>query len=741
MQGGYFAHSRPDAGQETWELLAVHLGQVAERAREHAAVFGSGEWGYLAGLLHDVGKYRQEFQQRIRGSGEHAPHAAAGAALAQERGALPVAFAVAGHHAGLGNAQAQGDTRQRPLAQVVADGRPVLDQIRASLPQEIWSAATPPAPAHLASLPRDRSMTLAQEMWIRFLFSAVVDADRLATEAFYYPARRASVRDFATTAMLRAQLDESLARFTASSDVNRLRAEVLRDCRAAAKWPPGLFSLTVPTGGGKTLSSLAFALHHAERHGLRRVIVVIPYTSIIEQTARVFKCVLGDGNVVEHHSALDEERAHEESAEREVRRRLAVENWEAPVVVTTTVQFFETLFSNHPSRCRKLHNVARSVVIIDEAQTLPPRFLHCVLDAIRELVRGYGCSVVLSTATQPALGKREALPEGLEHVREIVTKPARLARALERVDVRWPASEAPPTPYTEVATEMAAHRRVMGIVHRRHDARRLAEMLPAEGLFHLSALMCAAHRSAVLVAIKSALADSDAVCRVVATQLVEAGVDVDFPVVYRAMGGLDSMAQAAGRCNREGTMRDPQGRQVRGSFAVFLAETAPPPGVQAALAVTRGMLAAYGDALSITDQSQLTEYFRLFYQTEDHDARSVMPEREALNFASVAAKVRLIDDGFAQPVVVPWGDGPARARELRHRLDVGAPARGSLRALQPFVVQVRERDLAKLQRLGALESLEGFGYQLVPPYEHLYDQTFGLRIDEDASGDAAALVV
>lgn len=745
MERDFFAHSRSDSNRETWEPLEDHLRRVASLAREFAAVFDSGDWGFLAGLWHDVGKYREEFQRRIAGSGERAEHAAAGAALAIDRGAAPLAFAIAGHHAGLGNRLARGETSRRPLGESVAAGKRVLEQIRTVLPAGIAGAPVPPLPEFLARVQTGETSKYAIELWTRFVFSSLVDADRLATEAFYQPDRRIAMRRFASIHSLRERLDVRLSEFRADSDVNRLRADVLRQCVEAAKWTPGLFSLTVPTGGGKTLSSLAFALHHAERYDLRRVIVVIPYTSIIEQTASVFRQFLGDNEVIEHHSAVEQDGDTEEASEREVRRKMAAENWDAPIIVTTTVQFFETLFSDHPSRCRKLHNVASSVIIIDEAQTLPPRFLHCLLDGMRQLVDHYSCSIVLSTATQPSLSRRDALPDGLEDVREIIARPAELARAIDRVAVRWPEPGASPLSCEVLARELGAHPRVLAIVHSRKDARRLAKLLnesiPSEPCFHLSALMCAAHRSKRLSEIKTRLATPNAVCRVVATQLVEAGVDVDFPVVYRALGGLDSMAQAAGRCNREGLLTDEHGQPTRGEFVVFLAESEPPPGAKAPLAVTRRMLGEHGQALSITDQEHFTQYFRAYYQTQDHDASGVMAARADLNFATVGAVVRLIDDGFMHPVAVPWGDGAARAQAVVDAIARGGKAREALRALQPYIVQVPIRDLQALEHLGAILPLETFGHQLLDAFGQLYDDNLGLCIDGQEHVDAAALVV
>ena len=736
MRSTFFAHSLPGHPADTWEPLVDHLENVAALAKDFATAFDSGDWGYLAGLWHDLGKYREEFQRRLEGSGEQAEHAGAGAALAFERSALPLAFVIAGHHAGLANHQAQGETKQRPLIDRVRENGAVLDRIRGDMSAEIVSRPMARPPEFLRAVPAGEERTRAQEFWIRFLFSALIDADRLATEAFYAPMRRDARRSFESIAVLRARLDERLATFSPNSAVNRVRAEVLEQCVIAAGRPRGLFSLTVPTGGGKTLSSLAFALRHAEKHDLRRVIVVIPYTSIIEQTARVYKEAVGADNVIEHHSAFDERAATEESDEREVRRRLAVENWDAPIVVTTAVQFFESLFSNQPSRCRKLHNVARSVVIVDEAQTVPTPYLLCVLDAMRELTSRFGCSLVLSTATQPALAKRNTLPSGLEDVHEIIPAPDRLAERLDRVEIMWPRPDDPPVAYDSLATELAQHHQVLAIVHRRQDARELAEQLPAEGRFHLSALMCAAHRSAVLASIRERLAERGMVCRVVATQLVEAGVDLDFPIVYRAMAGLDSLAQAAGRCNREGRLTSDDGSVARGSFRVFRAPTRPPNGTRVGLAKTEEMLRRHGNAVNFREGRFFDEYFRGVYVAQDLDARHLMTERIHLNFATVGDRFRLIDDGFSEPLIVPWGDAEERVTRF-----VRNPTRETQRALQPFVVQVRERDVARMLRMGALSPLGGFGYALATPFRHLYDETFGLVVDEDAVADPSALMI
>jgi CRISPR-associated endonuclease/helicase Cas3 len=737
-----YAHSLPHRPESEWEPLEVHLQAVAERAGEFAAAFGAREWGGLAGLWHDLGKYKTEFQARLRGSREQVEHAGTGAALAMAKGSVghTLAFVIAGHHAGLPNRAAQGESGLRSLADRIRGNAPSLDHLRSTIPTELFNRPLPALPAAL--IPRASTRSEQEDarrridFWTRFLFSALVDADRLATEDFYEPGKRDGISGFDAIPVLREKLDRHLARFSENTQVNRIRARVLEACRAAANRDAGLFSLTVPTGGGKTLSSMAFALEHAERHGMRRVIVVIPYTSIIEQNARVYRDVFGAGNVVEHHSNIDEPARLEEYGELESRRRLAAENWDAPVIVTTNVQFFESLFSNHPSRCRKLHNVARSVILIDEAQNVPAEYLDCVLNALRELTDGtYGCSVVLMTATQPALQRRDSLPSGLKNVTKIIQDPDQLARSLERVTIRWPSVNEPPTPLATLATAMAEHPQVLAIVHLRRDARELAHRLPDEHRYHLSALMCPTHRTETLKAVRGRLAHG-LPCRLVSTQLIEAGVDIDFPVVYRALAGLDNLAQAAGRCNREGKLLDDEGVPRRGVVHVFRSETEPPPGIlRLGLESTKSMLARHGDRLNFAEGALLDEYFHILYSKCETDRKGVQAERAQLNFATVASKVRLIEDAYSHPVVVPWADSARRVDAFR-----ADPGRDTQRALQPYLVQIPERELNKLRGMRAVERIHDHVDVLMPLYAHLYDAVFGLVVDADSPANPNALI-
>lgn len=728
----FFAHTLPDRPEADWEPLADHLRKVADLAAGFASAFDAREWGRLAGLWHDLGKYQPKFQDRLRGSGESVEHAGLGAALASEKHkihGLPLAFAIAGHHAGLANLTASEEAGRRPLLERLKQNKPLLGSLSPAPPAEITSPGLPTLPERLTQVSPDKSGLRSFDVWTRFLFSCLIDADRLATEDFYSPGLRlAALAGREDVPTLRWRLDDSIDAMVAglsaerrASTVNRRRAEVLAACRAEADRPPGLFSLTVPTGGGKTLAAMSFALRHAERHGLRRVIAAIPFTSIIEQNAAVYRRALGEANVIEHHSGLDPLKAQETSSRAETRRRLAAENWDAPVIVTTNVQLFESLFAASPSRCRKLHNIARSVILLDEAQTLPADYLLAVLDVLKELTLHYGCTVVLTTATQPALKRRESLPQGLEGVMEIIPDTLSLARDLQRVHVSWPAADAPALPYAALAEELATHERVLAVVHKRRDARALVERLPEENRFHLSALMCPAHRSARLAEIKERLQDG-LPCRLVSTQLIEAGVDVDFPVVYRCLGGLDSLAQAAGRCNREGRLAE------KGRVVFFRAETLPPPGLPCkGLEVIEAMLR--DDTIDLDDPAAYETYFRKLYLACDLDPQGIQSLRQSLSFSTVAGKLRLIDDA-STPVVVPYGAAGERLDALRR----DGPDRLLLRSLQPFLVNLFERDVSKLKNAGALEEVVDGVLALVPAFHGMYDPQFGLHEMPGRSG-------
>lgn len=730
MSDTVYAHTLPGRSCDEWEPLGQHLQCVADRAAEFADAFGAAAWAELLGLWHDLGKYDPDWQAYLRRAGNPdshledeaagrrgPPHAIVGALHAIERfgprTGRCLAFCIAGHHAGLPdwqNADAPDGSLENRLR--IAQEKETTTRIRRSgAPANILGRSMP------AVENRFQSDQLA--FWIRMLFSALVDADFLATEAALDEKRPEARAGLPLLDPLLPALDDYIdakMRRAKSSEVNRARAEVLASCRERAALAPGLFTLTVPTGGGKTLASLAFALRHAKAHGLSRVIYAIPYTSIIEQTAEVFReafHALGEV-VVEHHTNLAPQKET-------VATRLASENWDAPLVVTTTVQLFESMFAAKPSRCRKLHNLARAVLILDEAQLLPPEHLRPILFALDELIARYGTTVVLSTATQPALLEREDFHGLVACRRELAPDPEALRRRLKRVHVdRLHGLERAAT-WPELADELAINPRVLCIVDRRDAARELHGLLP-EGTFHLSALMYPAHRCEVLADIRAALAEPEREVRVVATQLVEAGVDLDFPVVYRAIAGLDSIAQAAGRCNREGTLS--VGRMV-----VFRPPTEPPPGVLRMAAGIGDKLLRRGaeDPLTLT---AFDAFFReLYWLKHDLDAAGLLTARRllarpdlAFAFRTAAEKFKIIKDEQI-PVLVPLGEGARIAREL----EIAGPSRERLRRAQRFTVGVyRHTAGGLLKECVARELVPGL---LLLDDARLYDEVTGLQVD------------
>jgi CRISPR-associated endonuclease/helicase Cas3 len=512
-----------------------------------------------------------------------------------------------------------------------------------------------------------------------------------------------------------------------------LRGEILRHVRGEAAHTPGLFSLTVPTGGGKTLASLAFALDHAIRHGLRRVIFVIPFTSIVEQNARVFREALGDlgaSAVLEHHSAFVEQPAPSSDPDRYQsmeKLHLAMENWDMPIVVTTAVQFFESLFAARPAQCRKLHNIAGSVVILDEAQTLPLKLLRPCVAAIDELARNYRSSIVLCTATQPALRAPEFVG-GLEGVHELAPNPGRLFRQLERVRVRHVGV----LDDDALAGHMREREQVLCIVNNRRHARAVYQaMADLPGVRHLTTLMCAKHRSDVLAEVRQLLKDG-LPCRLVSTSLIEAGVDVDFPTVLRAEAGLDSIAQAAGRCNREGR------RALQTSetlvFEVANDDWAPPRELVRFAQAAREVLRLHGD--DPLSPAAIERYFRLLYwQKGDKELdgcdllgllRGSRPD--SLPLETLAAKFRMIDNA-QRPVIVPYDDA---ARKALDELRFAQGCVGLARKLQPYVVQVSRQGFDELHRAGAIQAVapEKWGEQFMALVNvDLYDWRWGISWD------------
>jgi CRISPR-associated endonuclease/helicase Cas3 len=710
----FFAHSLEGRSSDAWQPLAEHLKSVSRLTWSRAEKFGAGRLGAVIGLLHDLGKFALVFQDYIAGQGPSPDHATAGACeirkLAGAAGAgdrlaaLIGAYCIAGHHSGLPNWS--GD-------------RALVDRLEKSLAplDPAWLRELAPEASEL--FPKtfkphgDKSLAAFQlQMFGRMLFSCLIDADRRDTEAFYVGAEGKSVdRDWPA---LSAIVDVLVARFdahmagvraqAAETRLGRLRTEILTHARSKAGLPRGVFTLDVPTGGGKTLASLGFALDHARAHGMDRIVYGIPFTSIIDQTAAIFCDVLGKEIVLEHHSAIEDERQDRTPPEKEGepdiqgKMRLAMEDWAAPVIVTTNVQLFESLFAARTSRCRKLHNLVNAVIILDEAQTIPRPLLRPCVAVLDELVRNYGCSVVLCTATQPALGaKRFKGGFDLSKDRELAPDPAGLADELRRVRLVH-GGDMNDAALVEALAD--APQSLVIVNSRKHALAlyRAAQAAGLEGLVHLTTRHYAAHRRKILEKVRRTL-KAGAPCLLIATSLIEAGVDVDFPKGWRAEAGLDQIAQAAGRVNREG--KRPLNEST---LTVFRApDNPPPPEIKGLSGDMARMMHKHENLFS---PAAMEDFFGEVYwrvSPQGLDAKSIFDDFKVgsgladFSYRSVAEKFRMIESGMV-PVIIPGDD---KAREAIGKLSIPQIPSGAIaRDLQTYIVQVPPRARGRLIACG-----------------------------------------
>ncbi len=760
----YLAHSKNADGEV--HLLSRHLQCVGELAARFAAQMNPAyaiiaRW---AGQLHDLGKYRDAFQEYLAGQRRgdtDTHHAVYGAALAAERSCETLAFAIAGHHAGLHDISELENLIHKPsyraserLPEVVTRFEGELEVIPESFSQ-----------------PDFVDTNSKTDLFVRMIFSALVDADFLDTEKHFLCGKERTAPTL-NPAELLARLNDARAKKAQKAlaeattdearELARLRNRIYEQCVEAGQLPPGFFNLTVPTGGGKTLAGMAFALAHAARHELRRIIVVIPYLSIIEQNADEYRRILDPNNediVIENHSAVVLP-PQEEGAEIRSPLEYAAENWDAPVIVTTAVQFVESLFANRPSRCRKLHNIAGSVVLLDEAQTLPAHLLHPLLSAMRELRESYRVSFVFSTATQPAFRRAFSLRVGFKEgeTEDLIKDPGHLYKRLQRVRYEFPQADEKRS-WVEIAALMRAREQSLCIVNTRRHARDLWDELKraagdeeAQSIIHLSSALCAEHRFAIIGATENPQAGSirqrlqtGLPCRVVSTQLVEAGVDLDFPLVFRALGPLDAIVQAAGRCNREGRLRDAAGKPMFGRVIVFnpadegLPQGSYRTGTQTAASMLHGL---EPDSLA-TDHELFAKYFSSLYAklNEANIGDQIEKDRGDLKFRTVARAARVITDA-GSPVIAPYGSALEIVQAIRDRAaQIGRPfiERKDFRRLQRYMVNVRVNDFDLLKQRGGLRKL----FPQFPHYDpgiHLldvgfYDPQLGLLINGRPPGD------
>lgn len=756
MKIEFIAHVKQneDGSWKEPHYLNDHLKDVANLAGKFAEEFKNRDWAELAGYLHDLGKYNPDWQKYLfRNSGYPDPdahienlgtrpnHSTAGSVYIFEKFkkskmANALAYAIGGHHSGLPDWTPQ-------LYQRLFDenGNLIIDDLEKIKPiKEAKPFLESPIPT---SIPANYKCGNSKEaieqnhLWIRMLFSCLVDADFLDTEKYMEEKVRG---DYLPISELQKKLDDYLYSKQSESELNKKRNKILKQCIDKAKLEPGFFSLTVPTGGGKTLSSMAFALKHAIKHDKKRVIVAIPYTSIIEQTSKVFKYgsdideeiekfksegkfLFGEDQVVEHHSNLDPEDENHNN-------RLAKENWDAPIIVTTNVQLFESLFANRTSACRKLHNIANSIIILDEAQMIPTDYLKPIISVLNGLVKFFGVTVLLMSATQPALkgkiGSDTSVIDGLEKVTEIIDDPDSLALEFKRVKVEIPKDLTERQSYEEIAEQLKSYHRVLCIVNRKDDCRQIHKQMP-EGTIHLSGYMCGEERSEVISDIKSKLKNNESI-RVISTQIVEAGVDIDFPVVYRALSGLDSIAQAAGRCNRENKIKD------GGKVTVFNPPKPSPVGFlrkaeDAGKAVIRNKT-----NLELIP-SIYSEYYKYLYSNlitfDKADFQHYILNDTSdfhFSFKTFAQKFNMIDSTKQYSIIVWYESKKSKidSRDLIKQLRYN-PTKELLRKLQRYVVNVPIYIFNNIKNANYVEDINGYWVQCD---ENLYKPGLGLLGNE-----------
>ena len=703
-----------------------HQKGVAEMAMSFSKQFGLPSWGYTLGILHDKGKERLAFQQYIRKANglistdrksykEH-NHAFVGGLLVKDftgKKFLNLLInQIISHHTGLHDyVEAEDILQKKQLPEEI--NRNDIDINTSLLLKELVDS-----PFSKSNVELKHFHHLS-----RMLFSCLIDADRLDTERFMNADSWQKYRCVSAIADLLPKLETYMIELQSNADdteVNRIRKKVQEQCCKISLGEKGFYSLTVPTGGGKTLSSLLWAMKHAVNHSMSRIIIAIPYTSIIVQTASLLKKIFGEENVLEHHSNFNPDNIKNE--ETREKARLATENWNYPIIVTTNVQLFESMFSNKPSDCRKLHNIVNSVIVLDEVQTLPTDFLQPIVDAMKAYKELFGVSILFTTASQPVLSGliKGTNPrtefEGIEHITEIIPNEFALHEKLRRVKLNIDNKR---KTYEEIAARLSGYEKVLCIVNTRKDAKELYNRLPDEGVkIHLSRMMCPAHVNETICRIKVLLKDqAHPIVRVIATQLVEAGVDIDFPIVFRQEAGLDSVLQAAGRCNREG--KD----DIGNTFVFCLAAERKPFGSMADANNARLNLPESSDWFA---PSVMKTYFQQLYCRKNtfdkKDIKHYLYKGDELCFETAAKEFKLIDDDSVN-VIVNWGNSMELVEELK---DSGYTYI-LMKRLAMYSVGVHRSDFNKLIKIGVVEEvLEGI-YVLADTAQ--YDSSTGLSLD------------
>lgn len=755
----FIAHvkQKHDGSWKRPHLLVTHLNETANKSGKFASEFENRDWAELAGFLHDLGKYHPDWQSYLRrksgyydteahieNTGNRPNHSTAGAVLAIQKlqknykdAARLLAYIIGGHHSGLPDWNPQLYSRLYDVNRSL-----IKDDVEKIKPiDEANQFIESPSPISIPAIYKHGTDKEANEqihLWIRMLFSCLVDADFLDTEKYMDEKERGGCLSIKE---LKQRFDNYMSEKKSESELNKKRNEILKRCRDKAELKPGFFSLTVPTGGGKTLSSMAFALEHAIKHNKKRIIVAIPYTSIIEQTSKVYKYgtdideeieklketgkfLFGENHVIEHHSNLDPEKEN-------YKNRLASENWDAPIIVTTNVQLFESLFASSTSACRKLHNIVNSVIILDEAQMLPQGYFKSILSVLKGLVNYFGVTVVLMSATQPVLkgkiGNNTNVIEGLDNVTEIIEDPDLLAKDFKRVEFILPKYLNKPKSWEEIAEELTAYDQVLCIVNTRKDCRHLHSLM-LNGTIHLSGFMCGEERSEVISEIKIKLKKNEPV-KVISTQLVEAGVDIDFPVVYRALTGLDSIAQAAGRCNRENKF------EGGGKVVVFVPPKPSPSGfLRKAEDAGKAIIRNHPD--EEFTPSLYSEYFKYLYSNinsfDEVDFYSHLVRNASsfdFQFRTFAERFNMIDSSKQFSIIV-WYESPKSDKgslKLIEQLKYAGASKVLLRKLQRYIVNVPINIFNNIKNANYVEDINGYWVQSDPI---LYKPGLGLLGNE-----------
>ena len=757
---------RTEGGEE--QSLYDHVEGVALQIRRNLTEAGLKQLiplGELLGRLHDAGKAQPAFQRYIRGeSAAKAPHSAAGALLATSllykfsvelglkklpRTSQLLAYAISGHHRGLYNyAELQNKLEEVDCKDRCKKTAEALTKLTA----EIQSWAKEHAEAtetSLKELAKQVGATEQAQALVRLLFSCLVDADFLDTEAFMDEERKGRRHEatcgYAPLESLRDRLTKHMEGFSTEGKINEARRAFLNQCREHGRTcPKGYYSLFLPTGGGKTLSSMAWALETALNHKAQRIIYVIPYTSIITQTAGIFREIFGEENVLEHHSDISFSGGEaSQEAERYERTRLLAENWDAPIIVTTNVQFFESLFSHKVSRSRKVHSIANSVVVFDEVQMFPTEFLHPMLRLLEDLRWIYGTQLLFCSATLPPFDKDHTssfkkvndFHQLSDAIQPIVPEDPELFKVFDRVIYHLEEKE-----YTtkELAKELSQHDSALCIVNSRRDASQLYHALLEAGketqdVIHLSRNMCSAHLKERIAEVRQRL-KAKIPTIVISTQLIEAGVDIDLPIVYRAMSGLDSIVQAGGRCNREGK------RPAPGEVYVFSLSD----GGKAFGAIVQGQNAT---RFLLDNDKEHTRpriplelikayYDRYYASIESFDTKditeSLYDEDEAkrwrFDFQQASEDFQLIDN-VDRDLFVPYGRGKELLEGLeKHTLYLYLNHR-TLRELQQYHVSIskwRYEELEEARLLSEVVVERETGKSILVLAPQGYDEALGV---------------